>query len=226
MNAPAKVTAAPVAQTFDQAFVKLQSELGPARKLATNPAFKSKYADLGAVWDAIMEPLHSNGFGLMQIHQFDGDTDYLETILIHAPSGGREKGRYRLRPTRQDPQGVGSATTYARRYAACAMLGVVADEDDDGNAASAKPANGNGHAPAPQPPKPQYDQDPDGQVTAWVNQQKAFLANCETVADVTAWEELRADGLDRLRRKSTAFWSDLIRAKETRIGEINLKGKK
>lgn len=78
--------------------------------------------------------------------------------------------------------------------------------------------------PTPPPSKPTYDPDPDGQVSNWVDQQKHFLNNCLSVADVQAWEELRHDALEKLRKKSTAHWSDLQKYKETRIGNINLKG--
>lgn len=97
------------------------------------------------------------------------------------------------------------------------------DEADDFKqppATNGNATNGNGHA------KPQYDQDPDGQVTAWCDQQKDLIKVCKTVEDVTGWEEARKDALDRLRRKSTAAWSDLVRFKENRIGQINMEGVK
>lgn len=136
MNAIAKT---PVI-TFAEAMVNLQSAIKPAIKDAENEAFKrggkaSRYADLGAVWDAVKEPLKDNGFAVIQVPQFEGDTMYLETILLHV-SGEKMTGRYPLRPAKPDPQGFGSAITYARRYALSAMLGVVADDDDDGNLAS------------------------------------------------------------------------------------------
>lgn len=135
---------------FAKAFIKLQAEIRPAVKDAENEAFKrggkaSKYADLGAVWEAVKGPLHDNGFALIQSPDFDGPEMWLETILLH-DSGTQVKGRYPLRPSKQDPQGYGSALTYARRYSICAMLGVIADEDDDGNAASGVGAK----APVPQ----------------------------------------------------------------------------
>jgi DNA recombination protein Rad52 len=81
-------------------------------------------------------------------------------------------------------------------------------------------------SPPPQPsaaaPKAPYE-DPDGQMKAWCDAQKTFLSNCEEISDVTAWEELRADALSRLKRKNLAAWSDLVRFKENRIGNINLR---
>lgn len=55
----------------------------------------------------------------------------------------------------------------------------------------------------------------------WVDQQKHFLNNCLSVADVTAWEELRHDAMEKLRKKSTAHWSDMVKYKEARIAAIN-----
>lgn len=216
MNAPVK--AQPV--TFAEAFCRLQAAIKPAIKDATNPAFRSKYADLSAVWEAVRGPLADNGFSVIQSTDFDDKDLWLKTTILHV-GGDKIEGRYPLRPTKPDPQGFGSALTYAKRYSLAAMLGVVADDDDDGNAAS---------QPAPKPAqqaaqKGPYD-DPDGQMQAWVDAQKAFLANCKTVAEVQDWEELRKDALDRLRRKNLAAWSDLAKAKESRIANINLEGVK
>jgi hypothetical protein len=144
MNAHAKIEPS---DEFAVAFVKLQSEIRPAIKDATNPAFRSKYADLGAVWEAVKDPLHANGFSVIQSPDFDGTDMWLTTTILHT-SGQSMAGRYPIRPVKQDPQGFGSAITYARRYSISAMLGVIADEDDDGNAASGNKSNGNGnHAP-------------------------------------------------------------------------------
>src|SRR5690242_18573476 len=127
MNKPVKASeianSDPVA-TFAEAFVKLQAAIRPAIKDANNPAFRSKYADLGAVWDAVKPALTENGFSVIQSPDFDGETMWLKTTILHV-SGERIEGRYPLRPVKQDPQGFGSALTYARRYSLSAMLGVI-----------------------------------------------------------------------------------------------------
>lgn len=122
------------------ALAKAQSQIKAAMKDSINPHFKSKYADLSAIWDACREPLTKNGLSVVQATDFDAGEVWLKTILLHS-SGEQLEGRYPLRPIKQDPQGFGSAITYARRYSLAAMIGVVADEDDDGNRAS----QGNGH---------------------------------------------------------------------------------
>lgn len=73
---------------------------------------------------------------------------------------------------------------------------------------------------------PTYDQDPDGQVTAWVDQQKGFIKACKTVEDVQGWEEARKDALDRLKRKALASFNGLRLFKEGRIYEINTENLK
>ena len=118
------------------ALAKAQAVIEGAIKDKANPAFRSRYADLAAVWDAIREPLTANGLSLIQMPDvFEGEP-VLVTRLLHA-SGEWLEGTYPLNPVKQDPQGYGSAITYARRYAAMAVCG-VAPEDDDGNAASGR----------------------------------------------------------------------------------------
>ena len=126
------------------AMAKAQGQIKTALKDSKNPHFKSSYADLTSVWDACREALTKNGFSVIQRTDFEaGGEVWLETMLLHS-SGEHVSSRYPLRPLKQDPQGYGSAITYARRYCLAAIVGVVADEDDDGNAASQR--NGN-HAP-------------------------------------------------------------------------------
>ena len=123
------------------AMAKAQGQIKTALKDSKNPHFKSSYADLTSVWDACREALTKNGFSVIQRTDFDaGGEVWLETMLLHS-SGEHVSSRYPLRPLKQDPQGYGSAITYARRYCLAAIVGVVADEDDDGNAASQR--NGN-----------------------------------------------------------------------------------
>jgi hypothetical protein len=109
------------------ALAKAQGEMGSASKSSTNPHYKSKYADLAAVWDAVRGPLSK--YGLSVIQTIDGTS--LTTMLCHS-SGQWISGSMSLLIVKQDMQGLGSATTYARRYALSAICG-VAQDDDDGN---------------------------------------------------------------------------------------------
>lgn len=119
-----------------QALVKAQAVIRPAIKDKTNPAFRSKYADLGAVWEACRALLADNGLSVVQMPEAS-EPGYvaLTTLLLHV-SGEFISSTATAPLVKNDPQGVGSALTYLRRYALAAVVGVVADEDDDGNAAS------------------------------------------------------------------------------------------
>jgi len=120
------------------AFVKAKRAFGPALKDKTNPAFRSKYADLGACIDAVEDALLANGIALLQ-ETFDDSTGVtVETVFLHESGESLRCGKLHVPAAKQDPQGYGSALTYARRYSLMAACG-IAPEDDDGNAAS-KPA--------------------------------------------------------------------------------------
>jgi ERF superfamily len=118
-----------------KALVAAQKASEAVLKAASNPAFRSRYADLAAVVEAVVPALNRAGVAVIQSPAFDGEMMTLTTILAHE-SGGTLTAALSMRPTKADPQGVGSAVTYARRYALLAMTG-AAPEDDDGNAASA-----------------------------------------------------------------------------------------
>lgn len=133
-------------KNISAALVKAQRAFGPALKDRTNPAFKSKYADLGACLDAVMDALNGAGIALVQKqHPNDGGVA-VETIFLHESGEQFSAGMLTVPAAKQDPQGYGSALTYARRYSLMAACG-IAPEDDDGAAASKprqperKPAN-------------------------------------------------------------------------------------
>jgi len=116
---------------------KAQQQFGPALKTATNPHFKSRYADLSACVEAVIDALNANGIALMQkMHPSEGGVA-IETIFVHESGESMANGILHVPASRQDPQGYGSALTYARRYSLMTACG-IAPEDDDGNAASRK----------------------------------------------------------------------------------------
>lgn len=128
------------------ALSKMQSELEPLKKDSSNPYFKSKYADLSSVWDVLREPLTRNGLAVIQEPGTYENKLVLYTTLIHI-SGEYIRSAFEIPVLKQDPQGYGSAITYARRYTLQAITG-LAPEDDDGNAASTQPINGSYSKPA------------------------------------------------------------------------------
>lgn len=119
-----------------EAIAKAQQQLKPVKKECDNPFFKSKYADLASVWEAL-KPYHEHGIAITQIPLISDKPGHvaIRTQLAHV-SGEWMYGDLELPLAKHDPQGVGSAITYARRYALGCMTGVVTEEDDDGNAAS------------------------------------------------------------------------------------------
>jgi hypothetical protein len=118
-----------------EALAKAQGLMQNAKKDSHNPHFKSNYADLASVIDAIRLPFAENSLSYYQTTDFDSEGGVtLHTTVAHK-SGQWIRSAYPVRPQQNTPQGFGSALTYARRYTLSAMAGVAA-EDDDGNAGS------------------------------------------------------------------------------------------
>ncbi len=131
------------------ALAKAQGAMRFAAKDANNPFFKSKYADLSSVVEAIREALATNGLSYMQhLQQSEKHEVCVETVILHASGQWIGCGTVAIPVNKNDAQGYGSALTYARRYSLSAAVGVVAD-DDDGNAAAASAPK-----PAAAPAKP------------------------------------------------------------------------
>ncbi len=141
------------------ALAKAQGEIAPAPMDRDNTFFKAKYATLTSLWESARAALSANGLAVTQVTDFDANGEIvLLTTLLHS-SGEWIGGVYPIRTADQKPQTLGSALTYARRYAFGALVGLTSDDDDDGNGAQngaqakpqqapppvAKPvANGNG----------------------------------------------------------------------------------
>ncbi len=138
-----------ISPEFAKALVLVQGQMEAAQKEKSNPAFRSRYADLGNCWDAVRDALQANSVAVLQFPR-KADPGYvgMYTALVYGPTGevfGYEYSVPLKDPT--NPQAMGSAITYARRYALCSVLGISV-EDDDGNKAAAPAAT-------PRPSKPQ-----------------------------------------------------------------------
>lgn len=120
------------------ALSKAQASIGPAIKDSYNPFFKSKYADLSSVWAACKEPLTKNGLAVVQTMSAQEGKMFLITTLTHS-SGQWMSSTLPICPMKNDPQGLGSAITYLRRYSLASITGVTTD-DDDGQSASTPPS--------------------------------------------------------------------------------------
>jgi hypothetical protein len=164
-------------QAIAAALVKAQKEFGPALKTATNPHFRSKYAALDACVEAVIDALNNNGIFLMQYTHPCEDGVIVETMFIHESGEHMSGGRLHVPASKQDPQGYGSALTYARRYSLQAACG-IAPEDDDGNAAS---------KPKPEPKKPAAGTRDKETLTF-------ILESCEDLSSMQAeWTKLTPD---------------------------------
>ena len=117
------------------ALVKAQRGFAPALKTSTNPHFRSKYVDLAGCVEAVVDSLNAAGIALIQRTSQDDTGVTVETVFVHESGQMLECGKLHVPAAKQDPQGYGSALTYARRYSLMAACG-IAPEDDDGNAAS------------------------------------------------------------------------------------------
>jgi hypothetical protein len=122
-----------------KALMTFSVKIDKIKKEASNPFFKSKYATLPQIQEAIAEPLQESGLVLVQLPDGDG----LITMLCHSESGEYVMATGLMHPVKNDPQSMGSAITYQRRYSIGAILNLNIDEDDDGNAASTKPVQVN-----------------------------------------------------------------------------------
>jgi len=147
---------------------KAQAEMSGAKKGATNPFFKSKYANLEEVINCVKEPFANNGLSFMQFPVSADGFAGVNTIILHE-SGAYIRTGFMLKCSKNDPQGMGSAITYAKRYGLQGAVGLPS-EDDDGNAAS-----------APAPKKPEMTQ----------KQAVESLASAKDIAALTkAWKAI------------------------------------
>lgn len=122
-----------------KALIGAQQEFAPLAKSATNPHFKNKFVPLNEVIETVLPVLNKHGLAISQFPTLtiDGEPG-LTTMLMHV-SGQFLESTMPLLTAKNDPQGQGSALTYARRYALMSVLGLVGDEDDDGHAARPTP---------------------------------------------------------------------------------------
>lgn len=184
------------------AIAKAQGQIKGASKDASNPFFKSKYADLASVWDSCRSALSLNGLAVIQSPSAIGTSVSVDTLLTHS-SGQWIAGTVSVTAREDTPQAIGSAITYLRRYALQSFAG-VAPEDDDGNLASAK---GSTVKVAPVvAPKGYVD----------------WLSDLDSVADQginalqAAWKKSKAEYRAHLTETNNEGW-ELIKAKAAQV---------
>lgn len=133
---------------------KFRAQVKQPKLDSDNPFFKSTYLSLTGLITAIDEAIKGTGLAYDQIIANYNQAPAVQTIITHESGGMLITKPFALRPTKADPQGIGSATTYARRYQLQALFGIAGEKDDDGNAASNPQGNqGRGYPASPQSPQ-------------------------------------------------------------------------
>lgn len=206
MSDEVTVTMSATIGAIGAALAKAQLEMRPAIKDAENPHFRNRYASLASCVEAL-HPLHANGIAVIQppaLHGLDGVC--VTTLLIHS-SGEWIRGELYMPASKRDPQGFGSALSYARRYCLTATVGLATD-DDDGEGSSrgskASPRNGSGgggqrpasaRGASPGSPAPRAEAaNDDGQWLEWALIHTVAMKNAQTAGELraafsTAWRE-------------------------------------
>lgn len=161
------------------ALAKAQGQMANATLNKINPHFKSRYADLAAIREAVTPALAANDLAVAQVIQSTERGPVLVTVLGHK-SGAAIESHHPLPPMGK-PQEFGSALSYARRYSIAALCGIGAEEDDDANAAQAA-------APSrPAPPPKQAAPEPakaDDRAAQWCAQVAKKIAACKSVEEL------------------------------------------
>jgi hypothetical protein len=121
------------------ALLKAQSEMSNPKKGATNPFFKSKYADLNAIREAVIPTLNENGISVLQPIVHVEGKNFVKTILLHESGELMESLTEIIYNKVNDAQAQGSGISYARRYALQSFVCVGADDDDGQKAVQPKP---------------------------------------------------------------------------------------
>lgn len=190
--------------TLVQALAKARAEMVPPKFNKVNPHFRSKYADLSSLLSSVIPPLSAHDIVLTQTTRRGEDGVLVLVTTLRHKDGGTIESEYPVLPVKQDPQGYGSALTYARRYSISCVCAIAAEEDDDGNGGSQVPNPPPMPGPVPRPEEAkltvsqmtiieetleQYEIDPVRFYT-WVN--KAFKVDSIGQVPASAYPKLLA----------------------------------
>lgn len=197
-----------------------QGELKNVEKGKINPHFKSRYADIADGLDVVRPVFSKHGLSVVQATDYMPDTGVfvLVTRIIHK-SGEWIESTYPL-PTNGKPQDVGSALTYARRYALFSLAGVAGtDEDDDGNDAqnttqARKPASR--PAPPKVPVEPPFEAEESAKVCETMI---GTLDLVESIEDLRSWASNNAAVKARMTSADQGRVTDAFNKSQKRIRE-------
>lgn len=165
-------------KNISAALLQIQKDMQPVGKNAENPFFKSDYASLDAIQLNLHPILAKNGITYAQMPELDAIT----TLVVHPASGEYISSSCALNSKEHTPQSMGSAITYAKRYALVAMFGVIIKDDDDGNAAQPKVQQHAQPTPRTTPSKPQAA--PTQAPTATYGDRQYTCPTCKNTATV------------------------------------------
>ena len=203
------------------ALVKAQREFGPALKTSTNPHFRSKYADLAACVEAVIDALNNNGIFLMQMTHETPDGAMAETVFVHESGEMLSAGKLFFPASKHDAQGYASSLSYVRRYSLMAACG-IAPEDDDGNAAS---------KPAPKPPKVEAKPEPKveakpvetnaGVAEFAMNMFTEFLPEAKSEQELNAFWKENKDAVNKIKAHDESLYVELLAKFKARKDQIN-----
>lgn len=211
------------------ALATAQGELKNPAKTSSNPHFKSKYADLATVRDVIVPVFSKHGLAIVQVPcEFDGGPALL-SLLAHK-GGEWIESIFKLRLDKTNSQGVGSALTYARRYALQSIAGVAAEDDDDGQVASQPPSH------ASRPPTQDWPRNQHVPAKVWsaegvyqnlrdlheidggsVEELQSRLFRAVGAPDAVCFDDLTAD---QLKKAGNAVLAKLRSAQKASIGSL------
>lgn len=172
------------------ALAACQAACEAPKKTSTNPHFKSKFADLASVMAVLHEPLAANGLAIVQSPSLvDGKVVTVQTTLYHKSGESLDCGTLSMPTERPGPQAVGSAITYARRYALMAVFGLAGEDDDGESAEQRKPAKEKRTLDDVAAPFEKHTPEPMDNVAALL----VDLPKCATRATLVQWAKALLD---------------------------------
>ena len=202
-------------QKIAAALVKAQKGFSPALKTSTNPHFRSKYADLSACVEAVIDSLNDHGIALIQMTHECQDGVTVETVFVHESGEMLSAGKLHVPAAKHDPQGYGSALTYSRRYSLMAACG-IAPEDDDGNAAT-KVIPPRGGIIEVKKTEPKTDEP----INFLMDHYVTFLSKAKTVKSLNQYWTDNVDNAKRIEQEDPDKYIELLGAFKKRKDEIS-----
>ncbi len=200
------------------ALSKFQNEVQDPAKNSDNPFFKSKYVELDDLLASVRPVLTRNGLSILQEPSSDGTNVTVKTVLLHNSGEYIEFEALALKPVKSDPQGLGSAITYGRRYALSSILGVAWDADDDGNKASGKEQYKQG-SPRPQAEATPKQPDKKQLLIRLMHQAKESGLSADDIKQLMQFkfkinksDDLSVAQIEDLLKNSGRYWNDFLRS--------------